>query len=184
MDNILYQNKYRIKSTRLKHWDYSSDGIYYVTICTKNRESFFGNVINGQSKLSIIGEVVSNEWVKTEQIRKYVQLDEWVVMPNHFHGIVIIQNNETNSIIRRDVARNVSTEMSQISPQSNSLSSIIRSFKSAVSNRCHKYGFHNFAWQPRYYEHIIRNEKELNRIRKYIKNNLLQWDLDRENMKN
>lgn len=73
--------------------------------------------------------------------------------------------------------------MSQISPQSNSLSSIIRSFKSAVSNRCHKYGFNNFQWQSRFYEHIIRNEKELNRVREYIRNNPLRWELEQENLK-
>lgn len=92
MENILFKNKYRIKSIRLKHWDYSKDGAYYVTICTKNRECVFGNIINQKMQLSEIGEIVSNEWIKTEQMRTYVQLDNFVVMPNHLHGIIIIEN--------------------------------------------------------------------------------------------
>src|SRR3989338_9055167 len=96
MDNLLFKNKYRIKSTRLKHWDYSSDGGYFVTICTKNRECVFGDIKNGEMELSIIGKIVSDEWIKTKNIRKNVELDEWVIMPDHFHGIVILNNVESN----------------------------------------------------------------------------------------
>jgi REP element-mobilizing transposase RayT len=180
MDNILYKNKYRIKSTRLKYWDYSSGGIYYVTICTKNREYFFGNIINGQSKLSIIGEIVSNEWVKTEQIRKHVLLDEYIVMPNHLHGIVIIQNHDVET---HGHASLQTQHKNKFGPQSKNLPAIIRGFKGTTTKQIHNIGFNNFAWQPRYYEHIIRNEKDLNRVREYIRNNPLQWQFDKENIR-
>lgn len=98
MDNCLFKNKYRIKSIRLKYWDYSSNGIYYITICTRDRECFLGNIINGKMQLSKIGQIISNEWIKTEQMRTYVQLDKFIVMPNHLHGIIIIQHNTKTNL--------------------------------------------------------------------------------------
>ncbi len=130
-------------------------------------------------ELSPIGKIVFNEWIKTERIRKNVKLDLFVIMPDHFHAIVLIENdNNINCPRSRDVARNVSTNMSHISPKCNSLSTIVRSFKSAVSNACHKNGYHDFQWQPHFYESIIRNENELNRIREYIINNPINWPLN------
>lgn len=185
METILFKNKYRIKSTRLKFWDYSTNGFYYITICTKNRECVFGNIVNGKIELSKIGEIVSNEWIKTGQIRKHVQLDEFVVMPNHIHGIVIIENNIVSNTV--ETCRGMSLQRQNITqynkftkPISKSLSMIINHFKSAVKRWANKHNFENFQWQPRFYEHIIRNEDELNRIREYIRNNPLQWELDRE----
>ena len=125
--------------------------------------------------LSPIGGIVFNEWIKTEQIRENVILDAFVIMPDHFHGILIIQNDGDTNRHGRDVARNVSTNMSYISPKPQSLSAIVRSFKSAVTRQCRKTGFTNFQWQSRFYEHIIRSENDLNRIREYIINNPLQW---------
>ena len=123
--------------------------------------------------LSKIGEIVECEWERTCEIRENVELDEYVVMPDHFHGILIICDSHC-----RDVARNVSTGniMSRISPKSNSLSAIIRSFKSAVTKKCGEHGLY-FAWQSRFHEHIIRDEIELNQKRKYIFNNPLKWAL-------
>ena len=89
-----FKGKYRIGSTRLAGWDYSSDGWYFVTICTKDREGFFGNIENKTMVLNEIGKIVAEEWQKTETIRKNIALDEWVVMPNHVHGIVVIENND------------------------------------------------------------------------------------------
>ena len=88
----LYKNKYRIESARCPNWDYTSNGYYFVTICTHKRQCFFGNVNAGKMELSDIGFIIAQEWQKTPQIRSNVQLDEWVVMPNHFHGIIIIKN--------------------------------------------------------------------------------------------
>lgn len=89
-----FRGKYRIESARLKNWDYAQSGAYFVTICTKNRKCFFGNIAEEKMQLSEIGKIVANEWQKTAEIRKTVELEAWVVMPNHVHGILIIQNDD------------------------------------------------------------------------------------------
>ena len=94
----LFENKYRIKSIRLPNYDYSSDGAYYITICTKNREHFFGKIINGEMVLSEIGGIVKYEWKQTGEIRKNVELDEYVIMPNHIHGILFIKTIQQNIV--------------------------------------------------------------------------------------
>ena len=176
----LFNNKYRIKSIRLQDYDYSLCGSYYVTICTKNRKCFFGDIVNGKMKLSGIGEIVLDEWIKTGQIRQYVQLDEFVVMPDHFHGIVIIENNE---MVNVETCRSMSLrKRNQFSkPLSNSISMIINHFKSAVKRWCNKNGFEYFQWQRGFYEHIIRDKNELNQKRQYIINNPQQWTLNMTN---
>jgi putative transposase len=88
----LYKDKYRAESARLKGWDYSVAGYYFVTICTRDRECWLGEVVDDVMRLSPVGKIVAEEWQKTAQIRKYVTLDEWVIMPNHLHGIVIISD--------------------------------------------------------------------------------------------
>jgi len=90
----LYKNKYRIESARLKDWDYSTPWWYYVTICTKNMKCFFGDVKNGKMVLNEVGEIVKEEWLRTKEMRKKVDLDYFVIMPNHFHGIIIIEGCE------------------------------------------------------------------------------------------
>ena len=144
-------------------------------------EYFFGDVVEGKINLSPMGEIADKCWRAIPEHFPGTELDEFKVMPNHLHGIIII-NGES----RRDVACNVSTQnaMSVISPKPGSLPTVIRSYKSAVSNECHTAGFCAFAWQPRYFDHIIRNEADLHRIRLYIRNNVLQWDVDRNNQEN
>jgi REP element-mobilizing transposase RayT len=93
-----YKYKYRIDSARLKNHDYSSEGIYFITILTKNREHFFGEIANNKMRLSKLGEVVKEEWLISEKLRKHIFLDAWVIMPNHFHGIVIIDYSRENEI--------------------------------------------------------------------------------------
>lgn len=177
MSQELFKDKYRVKSTRLRDFNYVSNGAYYVTICTKNRQHFFGEIVNGKMKLSEIGQIVCDEWIKTKQIRKNIELDEWVVMPNHFHGILVIDNSNVETC--RGMSLRTHNKFSK--PISQSLSMIINHFKSSVKRWCNKNGYQYFCWQPNFYEHIIRNEKELYRIRNYIKNNLIQWKFDNEN---
>lgn len=167
--------KYRIASARLKEYDYSAPNWYFVTINTKNHKEYFGEIKNGKMNLNDLGKTAEEEWIKTPELRKNIELDYYVVMPNHFHGILII--TET---ICRDVARNVSTnkKYSEISPQAGSLSTIIRGYKAAVTKRIHETGDKNFSWQARFYDRIIRNERELNAIRNYIEQNPLRWELD------
>lgn len=179
------QSRYRIESARLKDWDYSNPWWYYVIINSKEHKEYFGEVVKGEIKLNDLGKIVEEEWLKTKTIRKYVDLDYYVIMPNHLHGIIIL--NAINNIeTRRDVARNVSTTniFSEISPKANSLSTIIRSFKSAVTKRVKENGFTNFAWQTRFYDRIIRNEKELYKIRRYIEQNPLKWEFEKNTPEN
>ena len=91
----LFKNKYRISSTRLAAWDYTAAGIYFITICTNHRVRWFGKIENGQMKLSAIGKIIKDEWIKTAQIRQNITLDEWIIMPDHIHGIIIINDAET-----------------------------------------------------------------------------------------
>lgn len=175
-----FRGKFRIQSNRYKNWDYRKNGYYFITICTQNRQHFFGEIEDGKMELNKIGEVVHAEWYASEKIRQHIYLDEFVIMPNHIHGIVIIDNDG------RDVLQNVSTNtttnpknkfMAEISPSSNSLSMMIRQFKSAVTRHARQI-MPQFEWQRNYYDHIIRNEKALEKIREYIFYNPTKWQSD------
>ena len=172
-----FKNKYRIDSSRLIEWDYSTPWWYYITICTKNFRNWFGEIKNGKMILNNMGKIVEEEWLKTKEIRTNVDLDYYVVMPNHFHGNLIILDVETS---RRDVSQTKETGQRPVSTKlkPNSLGSIIGQFKSVCTKRIHKLGFTDFQWQSRYYDHILRNEDDLRRIRNYIQNNPMKWELD------
>ncbi|MBI4211506.1 MAG: transposase, partial [Deltaproteobacteria bacterium] len=160
---------------RLRDYDYSQNGAYFVTICTHKRECLFGEIVNGEMQLNDIGRVVVDEWLKTPQIRDEIDLDQWVIMPNHFHGIIVIN--------RRGTLQRAPTHEQFGKPTSNSIPTIIRLFKSTVTKRINE--FRNTpqqpVWQRNYYEHVIRNEDSLNQIREYIFNNPDQWEFDQEN---
>jgi putative transposase len=186
-DVTLFQDKYRIESARLSGWDYSSPGAYFVTLCTKGMLNWFGDVVDGTIQLSPIGDIVADEWRRTEQIRSDVSLDQWIVMPNHLHGIVVIREAsrvETNRRPKTSVETHRDASLqepkrNEFGPQRNNLASIIRGFKSASTKRIHAMGHQEFCSQPRYYDHIIRNEKSFNKIREYIANNVMHWEFDR-----
>ena len=126
----LIKNKYRINSPRLNGWDYSNPWWYYITINTDNHKYFFGNVVDGKMVLNELGKAANDSWRAIPQHHKNVEIDIYVIMPNHVHGIIILNN------ISKDVACNVSTnKMSIISPKQNSLSTVVRSFKSAVTKK-------------------------------------------------
>ena len=171
--------KYRRKSVRLKQYDYSHAGGYFITICTYNKECLFGEVINGEMRITEYGNIVRDEWLKAEKLREYVKLDRYVVMPNHFHGIIIIYNDNEGTARCAPTSR-----FGKIVP--NSLPVIVRSFKSAVTKQINmvrkEYG--KPVWQRNYYEHVIRNDEDLQQIREYVDNNPLKWELDKENPQN
>ena len=175
-----FQDKYRIPSARLQNWDYSAAGSYFVTICTKNRECLLGEIRQQKMYLSEIGKIAETQWLQTTELRPDMKLElgAFVVMPNHLHGIVIIGDNEFNTN-RRDAMHCVSTN--QFGPQSKNLASIIRGFKSSVTAQVKKNGHHNFGWQPRYHEHIIRNAQSFENIQHYIINNPVNWEKDKFN---
>jgi REP element-mobilizing transposase RayT len=167
------------KTLRLKEYDYSFPGWYYITICTKDRRYLFGKIINGKMILNNSGEIVEEEWLKTKKIRTYVDIDYYVIMPNHFHGIIIIeQSNDNVGATRRVALNNEERAIQRIAPTkqtliSNSLGSIIGQFKSRVTKKLRTISDDTKLkiWQRNYYEHIIRNELDLHNIRQYIEDN-------------
>ncbi|HMU42341.1 MAG TPA: hypothetical protein PKA80_03485 [Ignavibacteriaceae bacterium] len=180
------QNNIHItKSIRLKTWDYTTPWWYFVTIVTKNHKEYFGEIVNGAMRLNNLGVIVEDEWLRIAELRKNIELDYSVVMPNHFHGIIISNYHNSitgNSISKPNSELSDSSEKSfysQISPKPNSLSSIKRSFKSAVTKRAKENNFVDFTWQPRFYDRIIRNERELFNIRNYIEQNPLKWEFEK-----
>ncbi len=166
------------RTIRLREYDYSWAGWYYVTICTHNRVCFFGKIVDGQVLLNQVGRIVEEEWLKTPHIRPGIELDEYVIMPNHLHCILIIGD------LCRGVLQYAPTNGFR-SP-SQSLGAIIRGFKGAATKKVNV--LQNTVsiplWQRNYYEHIIRNDADLHRVRTYIQNNPLQWEVDEENPEN
>ena len=170
-------------SIRLKNYDYSLANGYFVTLCTYQRQSLFGNIENSQMILNEAGRMVEEEWIKTGHLRSYLDIHPYVVMPNHFHAIVIIHKaipqKET-----ADTARRVPTVERKFGGLiEDSLSSIMGSFKSAVTKRIHENGKDNKepVWQSRFYDHVIRNNHEYELISRYIYHNPGLWDHDDNN---
>lgn len=163
-------------------WDYSLAGLYFVTICTKNRKNWFGHIKNGVMGLNIIGCIANEEWENTEKLRINVKLDGFIIMPNHIHGIIVIENKNDVETPRRGV----STERNKHhNPQwqPNSLGSIINQFKGICTKRIRAIGYPHFHWQERFYDHLIRIDQEsLEKIRYYIKYNPQMWDRDKNNL--
>ena len=145
-----------------------------MTICTRNKEFIFGDVVDGVMHLNEFGQLVEREWLKTSEMRDDVELDEQIVMPNHIHGIIMIK--------RRGVSQYAPTK-AVFRSQSRTLGAIVRGFKSVVTKKINiiRNTSGSPVWQRNYYEHIIRNDDELNQVREYINNNPLQWQFDREN---
>jgi len=205
-----YQDKYLIPSARLRNCDYRWSGAYFVTICTIKQECFFGEIVNGKMHLSEIGKIVESQWLKTFQMRKDMNLQSggYVVMPNHFHAIIVIGKNQYNTqrdtqrdTQRRDAMHCVSNTSNgttankttangttanetnnpprnQFGPQSKNLASIIRGFKIGVTVNARKIDA-NFAWQARYHDHIIRDDDSFQKIQDYIISNPKNWESDK-----
>ncbi|RED92232.1 transposase [Marinoscillum furvescens] len=183
----LYQNKYRIASARNPYWDYGWNGSYFVTICTKDRICWFGDVVDGKMRLSEMGDIANKCWREIPTHFPFVKLGNHVIMPNHVHGIVIIDKPYDHPVVieTQDFA-SLSPPPSpqsippknQFGPQSKNLASIIRGFKIGVTKNARLIN-PDFAWQSRYHDHIIRNEKSFQNISAYIKNNPQKWHEDR-----
>ena len=171
----------RRKHIRLKNYDYALPGLYYVTICTFERICLFGNIVNGEMQLNNYGQIVHDEWLKTEKLRPNVKLDEFVVMPNHIHGIIVINSNSHVGATRR-VAPTLGNRIN--GPTSGSIGAIIGQFKSTVTKRINKLHTmpNGHIWQRNYYEHIIRNDWDWHRIKRYIGNNIQNWENDKNHV--
>jgi len=167
------------RSVRLKNHRYMC-GTYFVTINAVNGECVFGDVVDGRMCLNGFGEIVRDEWLRTEQLRDNISLDAFIVMPNHFHGIIRIDDGRrTGTAQCTDTARRVRTLHPRHfgAPIANSLPTIICSFKSAATRRINVLRGSPGAkvWHRNYYEHVVRDENDLNRIRTYIARNPQKW---------
>jgi putative transposase len=202
-DNIILlfcgMNKER-KNIRLSRWDYSYEGVYFTTICCKDRNFFFGKIKENEMILSEIGLITSKYWLEIPYHFPHVKLDEFVVMPNHIHGILILDYSLVGTrhgvSLRSPSGYNVGPchgmalparwencqQINQFSkPVRNSVSVIINQFKSSVKRWCNKNGSNYFQWQSRFYDQILHNEESIDLIREYIGNNPKNWSYDELN---
>jgi len=165
------------QSIRLPKYDYTSQGLYYVTMCMQDRLMRFGNIKDKEMQLSPTGEMVQIAWQGIVMYDPRISLDEFIVMPNHFHGIIVIGPDGYCG-------------QGRCTAPTISLPSIVRRFKSWTTNQYQKAvndkrwtPLHKHLWQRNYFEYIIRDDADLNRIREYIRNNPMNWELDPENQK-
>ena len=169
-----YQNTYRIGTARAS-WHNYDGGIYFITICTKDYKEYFGKVTNHTMELSPIGECAKECLEAIPSHFPHVEIPLSVVMPNHIHCILIINDPHVEQ-------KSIQSERPHngYGPQSMNLASVIRGFKIGVTKYARKAGL-EFAWQPRYYDHVIRNNDDWNRITTYIEENVGSWDMDKLN---
>ena len=196
-----FNNKYRVASARAQWWDYGWNGAYFITICTASREHFFGEIQNGKMILSPTGVIADIIWHEIPNHHPNVELGDFVVMPNHIHGILILDKpgdnggrravqtghalSVDNDIIEtghalsllRDNAKTIGQQRFQ-NIGKNTVSSIVGSYKSAVTKHANRLGLGN-GWQPRFHDHIIRDDGEYQRISDYIVANPENWDRDK-----
>jgi REP element-mobilizing transposase RayT len=187
------------RSIRMREYDYSQEGAYFVTICTYGKECLYGEVIDGKMRLNEYGKIIEVEWLKTAQIRNNVLMDEYVIMPNHIHGIVVIADDggskncrgtaccaPRNNGIIKGAARCAPTFGQFGKIVSGSLPAIVRAFKSATNKQINqsRRSPGDKVWQRSYYEHVIRDENDYLQIREYIINNPMKWEFDQEHPKN
>lgn len=192
--NIVNQQLSQRRSIRLRDYDYSAVGYYFVTICTQDRECLFGNIIDGQMVLNDIVNMVEEWWKKIPERFDGVELDVFQIMPNHMHGIIIVNDSITYKLVGAGLvpARQGKTQKNRATTRvAPTIGNIVGSFKSISTHeyiqhvKTHGWKpFNKRLWQRNYYEHIIRNDQSLHEIREYISNNPANWDKDAENQRN
>ncbi len=164
--------RFKDGTTRAKWWDYNGVGEYFITINTFNRNNYFGEIQRKAMNLSLIGKIVEVEWLYSPYLRPgmEIELGEFVVMPNHFHGIIKIGKSQDKQTERSSFGNT-----SEFKPQSKNLASVLRGFKSAVTTKALKTN-PDFGWQPKYYDVIIRDQRHLKNVEKYIRDNPSNWN--------
>jgi REP element-mobilizing transposase RayT len=168
------------RSVRLKRFDYSQPGLYFVTICARNRRCLFGKVENEKVRLNVLGQIVEQAWLEIPRHFPNVELHAYVVMPNHLHGILAIHKRARHAVPLRGAPAHAEAFGT---PVRGSLATIVRSFKSAVSKRAR--GIRNFTRKPilqrGYYEHLLRDAEDFANATRYILENSKAWTFDKEN---
>ena len=178
------------RSIRIKEYDYSQEGLYFITICTFNHKCLFGYIDNYEMILNEFGKITCHEWLQTGEMRKNITLHEFVIMPNHMHGIIEIDGSTCRGTMPRALVHRGAKEEGTLQrapteqfgkPTSNTIPTIVRGYKSTVTkqiNNIRKTPGQS-VWQRSYYEHVIRNEKSYNRIIEYIRYNPEKWLKDK-----
>ncbi len=184
------------KPNRLKKYNYSDAGWYFITICTQNMECLFGNIINNEMNLNMFGGIVKQYWSNIQEYFVNVESDEYVIMPNHVHGIIVIRNekpfvgNDHRVVPFNNQVGHDGPTLRKHDRQNQLLFRIVQWFKTITTNvyikgvKNNQFSrFNKRIWQKSFYEHIIRNELDLFRIGQYMRDNPLNWDSDRNNLK-
>jgi REP element-mobilizing transposase RayT len=186
------QDRHHRRSIRLPGYDYSQAGAYYVTIVTHHRDPLFGGIRDGKMHLNDLGMTADECWRAIPEHFPFVELGAYVVMPNHVHGIIVIRADDSSSARRGTIYRAPTIHTPTMraptekfgKPVKGSLPTIIRTYKAAVTRRIGRELNATGIWQRNYYEHIIRDEEDLQRITDYIEMNPSRWDEDEENPRN
>jgi len=203
-----FADKFKLKSSRLNNWDYSTPGYYFITICTLNHNNFFGKIIDNKIIYSKRGEIAKSELSKTFEIRKNIKLQEWIIMPNHLHILMeikyqidniiethtvrlynekinssILQAQDMNNIQNKNTDNNkrdaYNASLQKINIKSNQIiPKVMKLFKASVKSKCNHQNLW-FSWQPRFHDQIIKDGKELLIVKEYIKNNIINWNKDK-----
>ncbi|MDQ3007724.1 MAG: hypothetical protein M3R47_20385 [Chloroflexota bacterium] len=184
INNYKFKGKYRIASARWAAWDYGSNAAYFITTCVANRAHDFGEIANGEMNFSPLGKSAQDCWNEIPAHFPFVELGTFVAMPNHVHGVVIINKPvETQDFASPSQAKtqNIASLPGQpknkFGPQSQNLASIVRGYKIGVTKFAHQNNI-PFAWQARYHDHVIRSVAEHERIHEYILTNPQNWEED------
>ncbi len=168
------------RSIRLRNYDYTRAGAYFMTMCTWQRECLFGDIVEGEMVLNELGSMAGSTWSELSNHYRHVEIDAFVIMPNHVHGIIVFSDEQADEAgLNRGRVANPPLQ----GEKRHGLPEIVRGFKTFSSRRINAMR-HNHGcpvWQRNYYERIIRNEYELTRARSYIINNPLKWEHDKEN---
>lgn len=179
------------KSNRLQHYDYSQAGYYFVTICTQNRKCLFGEIVEGHMILNEAGKIIARWWDETKNKFPNIELDEFVIMPNHFHGIITIVGTDLRVCPNSTGQDTTDKRIRQDEHTGSSLQAIIQWFKTMTTNEYIqrvKSGlfppFEKRLWQRSFYDHVIRDEQALHDVREYIQHDSLNWELDENNPSN
>jgi putative transposase len=185
-----FRNKYRVPSARLQNWDYGANGAYFITICTKNMKHLFGEVVDKKMNLNLLGELAQKYWIEIENQFPYIELGVFQIMPNHMHGILIIDKSRIsidNPVEMRLIASVLQSELKirkngGFAGENNpmlceNISKVIRWYKGRCTFDMRKIN-PEFEWHSRFHDHIIRNEFDFERIQNYIADNPARWNED------
>jgi len=167
------------KSIRLDNHDYSSEGFYFITICCFEKRCLFGDILNNEMVLNTFGKIAFDEWFKTESLRPNIKMHEFIVMPNHIHGIINILHPVGASCARPHYELLAGERSSPLRGPSQTIGAIVRGYKAAVTSAINKLNNKsNSIWQRNYHEHIIKNDESHIKIADYIVNNPCTWNND------